>query len=101
MERYTEEFKQLVEDSKTAWAFSVPMILMEKAQVKLANKKDHMEIGLKGNPMAQLLLLATASAKLVNSLEADKQDNDEDIDTMALFLAAFDMAKEILEVAEK
>lgn len=100
MERYTPEFKQVIEDSKTAWAFSLPLILREKAKVKLANKSDHMEIGLNGNPMAQLLLLVTASAKLVKSLEADKQ-NDDDVDTMALFLAAFEMAKEVIEVDEK
>ena len=101
MEKYTEEFKQLVEDSKFAWAFSLPKTFSAKASIKLKNKKDRMEVKLEGNPMAQLLLLATASAELVNRLEADKEEGEEEIDTMALFLAAFEMAKEVVEVVKK
>ena len=101
MERYTNEFKQLVEDSKFALAFTLPNILAEKASIKLKNKKDRMEVKLEGNPMTQLLLLATASAELVNRLEADKEKGEEEIDTMALFLAALEIANEISEVRRK
>ena len=52
-------------------------------------------------PMTQLLLLATASAELVNRLEADKEKGEEEIDTMALFLAALEIANEISEVRRK
>ncbi|MBR6608798.1 MAG: hypothetical protein IKK99_01120 [Oscillospiraceae bacterium] len=101
MERYTEEFKHLVEDSTFALAFTLPNILAEKASIKLKNKKDQMEIKVGGAPMTQLLLLATASAEVVSRLEADKEEGEEDIDIMALFLAAFEIANEISEVRRK
>lgn len=101
MERYTEEFKQLVEDSKTALAFSMPLILAAKGTVKLINKKGHMEVGLKGNPMIRLFMLATASAELLARLDAEKEEGEEEVDTMALFLAMFEVASEVSEERRK
>ena len=91
MERYTEEFKQMVEDSSIALMISLPELLSEKATVTLKNKKDHAEFKLRGNRMTQLFLLASASAELIKDLEADKEEDEEDIDLLALFLSAFEL----------
>lgn len=95
MERYTNEFKQLVEDSKIALAFSMPLILAGKGTVKLVNEKDNMEIGFEGNPMTRLFMLATALAELLARLDAEKEEGEEEVDTMALFLTMFEAAREL------
>ena len=101
MERYTEEFKQLVEDSKTALAFSIPLVIAEEATIEIKNNKGGMEVETSGGPITQLLMLATATQNLIKALEADKEEEDEDVDILALFLSAMGIVDEIGEVEKE
>lgn len=101
MEKYTEEFKQIVEDSKIALTFSIPLVIAEEATIQIENNKGGMKGEASGGPITQLLMLATATQNLIKALEADKEEEDEDVDILALFLSAMEIADEISEVEKK
>lgn len=97
MERYTKEFKQQIEDSKFALAISMPLVITEEALIKIENTKGAMKVETEGGAITQLIMLATATAQLIKTLEAKKETGEEDVDMMAMFLSAMEIADEVGE----